>query len=108
MEYTRDECCKLFIEHIWTMINYWDTVKSFDGHPGSQRDRLSGLVHSILATIDGESGDMPAFLLIPAPHEDDKEWCRKRGSNWWPEPRVDDLCDLGGGLHEILYKEHNG
>ena len=100
-KYTLEECQKLFLDHLWELIDYWDTVDSFDGHPRTQRDRLSGLVHSILATIDGESGDMPAFMLIPSPHEDDKEWYKARGDDWWPE----DMCDIGGPLHELLYRD---
>lgn len=96
----------MFIEHLWSMIDYWDTVDTLDGHPKTQRDRLSGLVHSILATIDGEDGWMPAFLLIPAPHEDDREWNKARDDKWWPEPRIENICDLGGPLNDMLYKGH--
>ena len=98
-EYTSGECRRLFIEHLWVMIGYWNTVEPIEGEePITQRHRLSGLVHSILATIDGVSMSMPAFMLIPAPHPDDKEDHQQRGQAWWPTQG-----DLGGFLHEILY-----
>ena len=102
-EYTHDECRSMFIEHLWTMIDYWNTVPPIQGEtPATQRDRLSGLAHSILSTIDGVSMSLPAFLLIPAPHHDDSEYHKERGENWWPKGNR--APDIGGSLHEILYK----
>ena len=110
-EYTRDECRKLLIEHIWMMIGYWNTVKPLENEPPIlQRDRLSGLAHSLLTMIDGNSMGMPGFLLAPAPHDEDKAFNETRGENWWPglDYHTGDLCDIAGGLHEILYKNKSG
>ena len=48
--------------------------------------------------------DVPAFMLIPAPHEDDAEYCRNMNENWWPPASAFGANDLGGPLHEQFYK----
>lgn len=103
-EFTDDEVRERFLRHVWTMIGYWagengsNVPKEYDA-----RERLSGLAHSLLCTIDGSSMALPSFALAPMPHPDDKEYKRSAGENWYPSAG-DVEHDIAGGLHELMYK----
>jgi hypothetical protein len=93
--YTVDEIRDQLIDHIWSAIQLWASSPT----AGSIEERLSGLAHSILAILDGCSGDVPAFKLEVDPHPDDEEFLREEGSNWYPTGAV--IEDM---LHEHLYR----
>ena len=94
MEETRTE----FLERVWTMIDYWEK------QPSPLRGKLDGLAFSILTILDGGS-DLPAFIVAPMPHVDDKLYHKERGENWYPEnSHFDVKADIAGGLHELFYK----
>lgn len=44
-------------EHVATLVLYWEK------QPGNERSRLEGLAFSILTSIDGESGQLPGYVL---------------------------------------------
>jgi hypothetical protein len=94
-EYTRQECVDMLMEHFMTLVKYWATID------GSKEWVLDGLLHSILCTLDGVSGDMPAFDLVPCPHSDDKQYNIDNEDNYWPEElHINDETYL----HEIMNK----
>jgi hypothetical protein len=93
-ELSKVEIRDLFIKHVWAAVDYWKNERVED-----IRAKLSGLAFSVLTLIDGCDADMPAFILAPAPHKDDKEYCRNHGLNWYPA----ELTDIGGDLHEIWH-----
>lgn len=90
--YTEQETRDLFMEHVRSMIDYWDKCPEH-----SRRSALEGLAFSILVALDGESSDLPAFRVMPAPHPDDEQYHREQGDNWY-DPEV----DISGPLHESL------
>lgn len=96
--YTEEEVREMFLKHMWAMVDYWATVEGKDS-PKTVRDRLSGLMHSMLTTLDGCSMGLPGFEVRPHPHESDKEYHQERGENWFPSD-----VDIGGSLHEGMYK----
>lgn len=97
-EITREELREHFIRHVWSLINYWDNVND------TSYEKLNGLVHSLLATIDGSGSELPAFVLAPLSTEEDKQWLIDDGKNYYPTRNADAVkCDIAGGLHEILY-----
>lgn len=99
-EYTTAEVKAKFLAYMWTLIDYWDANKP------NKREALEGLAFSILSTIDGDSLELPGFLLLPNPHEDDKEYMQSHGENWFPAPieGMLELCDISeGSLHELFY-----
>ena len=100
-EYTKDEVREMFLEHVSNLIDYWANVP----HQDSVYDRLHGLAFSLLGTVDGVSGGMPAFYLVPCPHEDDKQYNIDNGKSYFKPvpPEIErQLCDIGGGLHEMI------
>lgn len=68
-----------FMQHLRHLVSYWDRQDE------APRARLNGLAFSFLSLLDGTSGGMPAFEVIPTPHPDDKSYCRSIGDNWIPQ-----------------------
>jgi hypothetical protein len=104
-ELTADEVQRAFLDHVWRLISYWASEHGSNVDLGlPARERLSGFAHSLLVAIDGASANLPAFILAPEPHPDDRQYCIDEGENWWPENRDVELnADISGGLHELLY-----
>ncbi len=97
-ELTADEVRARFLGLVRYYIGYWEKE---DRRPGT-REKLEGLAHSLLAIIDGETA-LPCFILVPSPHEDDREYNKEQGDDWYqPFPDVD-VCDIGGRLHDELF-----
>lgn len=99
-KYTKEEVTEMFIGHVRLMVRYWENLPD-----KSQKEKLEGLAFSILSPIDGCAADLPAFILAPLPHEDDKEFHKSEGSSYFPENHNANVkCDIGGCLHEKFYK----
>lgn len=99
-QHSRDEIRKRFLSHCWELIDYWLTQSRRE----TERERMSGCVFSILAMMDGSTIGLPGFLVIPNPHEDDKQFAIDNGDDYFPFPEgdVDECVDIGGCLHELF------
>lgn len=86
----------MLFDHLDGIARYWARVQLDPGRDSVQ-DRLDGLLFSILVTLDGGSGGMPSFDLVPSTHEDDESYHRENGENWWPADTVINECQL----HEV-------
>jgi len=96
--FTCEEVRENFLMHIAVMIDYWEGIPN----GGSPRSRLEGLAHSILVALDGGSAALPGFVVAPAPHSSDREYCIANGENFYPETPAAS-CDIAGELHERMY-----
>jgi len=100
---TTDEVRNQFLDHIWNMINYWDS-------PGldvkSRRESLEGLAHSFMATFDGCTY-LPRFILAPDPHPEDKAYHQAQEENWYPETPESET-DISGHLRYFLHNRNLG
>jgi len=97
-EYTTDEVRDKLIKHIIHLVDYWDGIEK-----ETSKEKLEGLAFSILSMLDG-SGELPAFIVAPCPHMDDKEYHQENGENWYAENHNSDVKgDIGGYLHECLH-----
>lgn len=95
-EKTREEIRTEFLNHIRSLVSYWagESGSNVDKDM-SVRERLTGLVHSILVTIDGCSCDFPIPLtLVTETSEDHRRECEDNGDDWYP-----DGCDLNSDVH---------
>ena len=101
-EYTEDQIKKQFIGYLHHLVDYWENQKG-----RGSKDKLEGLVHSILVGIDGFSSDLPGFVLAPSPHRDDKKYCVENGKNYYPYNNESKIRgDIGGWLeHEYFSLE---
>lgn len=98
-ELTEDEVRQRFLEHVWGMVDYWER----ETRATTMRERLEGLAFTLLSTLDGCAMDLPAFIVAPCPHPDDKAFNQGEGDDWWPENHEADVqCDISGGLHELF------
>ncbi len=96
-ELTEKQVRDQLLEHFWDIITHWE--KS-DGAP-TTRDKLAGVVFSVLAALDGSSINIPRFIVAPSPHEEDKGYRTERGEDYFPENNdFEVVCNLGGSLHE--------
>ena len=101
-EKTCDEVRDEFLSHVRSLCAYWENADE-----RTLREKLDGLAFSILSAIDGSAASLPAFILAPCPHEDDKEFLESQGKDHYPENhKVEELikCDIGGSLHELFYQ----
>jgi hypothetical protein len=82
--YTSEEVVDQFMESVAHRIRYWQT------HPncGTMEDRVSGVVHSLFAILDGRTLPFPAFDLVPAPCDGDKEYHLEKGENYYDPEAV--------------------
>ena len=97
-EMTPQECRSALLAAVWNYVDYWERE---DRRP-TARGKLEGLAFSILTLLDGDTPSVPAFLVIPNPHPDDKDYRAARGRNWWPA--ADKGVDLGT-LHEFFFEK---
>lgn len=97
---TEEEVRKEFLAHVRHLVEYWHDVDDRD-----PKDKLNGLAFSIMSAIDGCSVDLPAFILAPFPHKDDKKYNVGKKKNYYPENNKSNVkCDIAGSLHDQLYK----
>ena len=82
--YTEEEIIEMLMSKIYHSCQYWanETLET------TEIDRLEGLVHTILSTLDGSSLELPSFDLIACPHKEDKEWYKENGENWFNKTRI--------------------
>ena len=97
-EFTTEEIRAKVIDHIRNMVNYWGSLPS-----KTEIERLEGLAFSILVMLDGNTTDIPGFMLIPNPHESDKEYLISCGENYYPYSKPH-KNDVGGSLHDEFFK----
>lgn len=107
-EYTPEEVQEKFLKVVWNLVDHWEK----EGRAHTSQAKLEGLAHSIMALIDGNVGFMPAFILAPLPHKEDKSYYESQGQNFFPcNPRSKKTgastrvkCDIGGHLAYKLFR----
>lgn len=95
---TVEEMRAELINHLIGIYQYWANIEKpyQHGNQTVERARMEGMLFSIFVLLDGGSGLMPAFDLVPSPHEDDEEYRRSQGENWWAATPI--LSDVS--LHD--------
>jgi hypothetical protein len=106
-QYTTEEVQEKFLRHIWGLIGYWEN----DDRTPTSQGKMEGLAHSIFAAIDGSSMALPAFIVAPLPHKDDKAYNIGNKENYFPiNPRKENgdaanvKSDIGGNLAYQLFR----
>lgn len=97
-QYTPEEIRENFLRHVRDMILYWHKPEYSKTHA------LEGLAHSILVALDGESAELPSFVVLPLSNIEDYEFYRENGLNWYPLLQFDNPYDIAGSLHDHLFK----
>jgi len=103
--YSTDEIKEQVLDHIRTMVKYWNNLEGKNA-PKTVEDRLDGLAFSFLTMLDGCCMDLPGFLVVPHPHESDKDYHIDNEEKYYPENHhVEVYGDIAGSLHESFHKE---
>ena len=92
--YTADEVRQQLLDHMRAISRYW--AKQPDQ---TVAEKCDGLCFSILNIFDGTSMGLPAMDISLSPHEDDKEFNRSEGDNWYEPGQVINDCMM----HEEWY-----
>jgi len=99
-EKTTQEIREEFLDHIRALVDFWDNTKR-----DTTKEQLSGLAFSIMNVLDGGT-NLPAFIVAPCPHEDDKPYHIESGDDYYPENHETKVKgDIAGCLHEMFYKD---
>lgn len=94
--YTEEEVRKQFINHLNDLIDYWSSNQY-----KTEKEKMQGLVFSILNIFDGNTCGLPAIDLVLSPHVSDKEYHIQNDENWYEKGMVINNCPL----HELFYKK---
>lgn len=80
--YTPEEVRQKFLDHLYHLTNYWPE------HAIDKKDACRSMVFSILCILDGVTMDLPMMNLSLHPHEDDKEFLKGEGENWFEPGQI--------------------
>ncbi len=100
--FTSDEVRDQFLDHMRLLVH------DCASHPrATLKESLEGLMFSVLVMLDGESGGMPPYHVIPCASHIAKQNAIVDGENYYrpfelPEGTVD--VHDGQMLHELFYK----
>ena len=98
-EYTEKEVREKVLKQIAVMVNYWLN----ESRTPDTKEKLEGLAFSICSMLDGCNLDIPGFIVAPLGHEEDIQYYKDKGENYYPVNRESDVkCDIGGCLHELI------
>jgi hypothetical protein len=95
-ELTEAEVRRAFLDYIRDCVDYWDRQVVRD----SCREKMDGLVHSILTLLDGGT-ELPGFTVSPRSHPGVRAFCIAEGEDYYPGSD----CDIAGSLHEEWYSK---
>ncbi len=87
--FTIEEMETLFLKKLADMRDYWMNLPD-----KTLKERMDGLIFSMLVIFDGEDGELPAIDLKPSAHPSDKSYHQERGENWWRNN-----LNIAGNLH---------
>jgi hypothetical protein len=94
-EITTEENRYLLLKHFAGLVDYWEKVDE-----RNCREKMEGLLFSVLAALDGCSAGLPGFAIIPLGTEEDIAFAKETGFDYQGLPDLDK--DVGGGLHEEI------
>jgi hypothetical protein len=98
-EKTEQEVRNEFLDYIRSLVDYCEQQSD-----RNLREKLELLAFSILVGIDGNAGGLPAFILAPYGHKEDKEYHISNGNNFYAENHNSDIkCDIAGSMHDEFY-----
>lgn len=81
--YSPDEARAMLLQHFHSLVDYWDAIPK-----ATTKEKMDGLVFSILTTLDGCSSALPAIDLHMHPHESDKQFCISQGERWFEPGQI--------------------
>ena len=105
---TREEARYLLLHHLSGLVDYWER----ESRAKTSLEKLEGFLHSLLVTLDGGSCGLPGYAIVPMEPQGDIDYSKEQGYDHYPlfegeEDLPGDSYDIGGALHEDIYKYRN-
>lgn len=94
-EKTEQEVREEFLSQIRVTARYWARLKG-----KTDMEKCEGVAFSILSIIDGSSC-LPAFDLLVAPHESDKQYHIDNDEDYYKDKMLINDCMLHEMFHEV-------
>jgi hypothetical protein len=95
---TKEEVRSRFLRHLKGVAKYWAGLEG-----KTPLEKVEGAIFSTLVIFDGESAELPSFIVAPLPNETDKKYYEEQGTNWFPENHNSKVeCDIAGNLHHAF------
>lgn len=96
---TPAECRSHLYQHLSGVVAYWRDLPEqqlLAGNPGGDvgHERLTGLLFSILSTIDGSALAIPGFHLIPDVTAGEQEHAIAHREDFWPREPINSATEL--------------
>jgi len=93
--YTKEEAKEKVLKNIESLLNYWDS--DIVSHR-SRRERMNGLIFSMLVMFDGGQVNIPSMDIVLRPHPEDEDYHKGEGESWFEDGMaINDDCQL----HEV-------
>lgn len=97
--HTVEEARHILLKRLAGCVDYWER----ESRAESTREKMEGLLFSMLVVLDGGVADIPGYALIPLPHPTDQSYHEKRDENYYPMTELpENAFDIGGSLHEKI------
>ena len=97
-EYTPQECREMFMSSLSGLVDAG--IEDVEVHKKSTKDALISTVFGVLTILEGATR-LPALSVKTRPCQEDREFLKSQGRNWWPEG-VDIL--RGEDHHQFINK----
>lgn len=101
---TREETRDSFLRSCVDILETWEGESV---NRDTRKERMEGMLYSLLAMLDGRLGGSPGFHLIPSVHKDDEKHNKEIGCNYYPYfngSLPEGVYTIGGGFHEEIYE----
>jgi len=106
-QHTDEEMIDRFLSACESTLEYWLREE----RAPTVREKMEGMLFSLLVMFDGCTDNTPALDILPSPHPSDKEYCQENEENWWPQLPEDyqdreDFRPINANvsLHDLLCK----
>ena len=87
--YTAEEVRQKMLSLMRAYIGVW-----LKEDRATERERMEGLVFSILNIFDGTTPDLPAMDIVLRPHPDNRQFAIDEGERWYEDGMVINDCLL--------------
>lgn len=94
--YTPEEVRDMYLDHMRGLVDYWHK----ESRRETERERMEGLVFSILVMLDG-AASLPSVNLCLSPHPTDKEYLTSIGEKHFESDMIINNCQL----HELWFNK---
>ncbi len=87
------ECRAKLFGHLGALVAYWRDLPEQQLLAGNAdgnvtQERLTGLLFSMLSTLDGSSLSIPGFLLVPHVSPEERAEAIADGEKYWPSEAI--------------------